>query len=445
MRLRKLILTLSVGVILLASCAAPSVAPAPTPMPTPEETPTPTPAPTPTAPSPPTLELSQVKVACHYENVPSGWVRQQARIINALKETKTDFLWRGFFKYFPCPVKCSQFQQPDMVQMCERQGNSYELLENAISKIKEELPSLIFCAGVSAPTIGKKPGRCEWNPKTGERIERPELWELATDPGKWGINMSKERWQYEYAKRWEWVPKDLDYNLFDWQTPDGYCPDITNPRYQELLLGWMQGLVDAGADAIWIDLLFDQATEFCRIIGLDANHPAVRESCEAACKIVDEIHKYGHLKGRHIYVGSWALPFDYPPPDFDFIVVAPEEREVKEMKLDEAKWDKELTTIKERHGNVPVFAFLDFLFTTDSQLGIFSQRLSREEQIEFLKIADDFFDRRGVIFAYPIRGGNMGSDATILSYGWLNLYDSQAPEFQTYDTIKELAQSKKRG
>ncbi len=44
MRLRKLILTLSVGVILLASCAAPSVAPAPE-----QATPTPTPTPTPTA------------------------------------------------------------------------------------------------------------------------------------------------------------------------------------------------------------------------------------------------------------------------------------------------------------------------------------------------------------------------------------------------------------
>ena len=49
MRLRKLILTLSVGVILLASCVAPSVAPAPEQAaPTPTPTPTPTPAPTPT-------------------------------------------------------------------------------------------------------------------------------------------------------------------------------------------------------------------------------------------------------------------------------------------------------------------------------------------------------------------------------------------------------------
>jgi len=31
-----------------------------------------------------------------------------------------------------------------------------------------------------------------------------------------------------------------------------------------------------------------------------------------------------------------------------------------------------------------------------------------------------------------------------LSYGKFNWYDSLAPEFQTYETIKDLAQNKKR-
>gem|GEM_PF-2773576 len=37
----------------------------------------------------------------------------------------------------------------------------------------------------------------------------------------------------------------------------------------------------------------------------------------------------------------------------------------------------------------------------------------------------------------------MGVDATILSFGVSRVYDSLAPEFETYETIKELAQSKK--
>ena len=74
MRLRKLILTLSVGVILLTSCAAPSVAPAPeqaTPTPTPTPAPTPTPTPTPTpeptpAPTPPLAIIPQEILASHF-------------------------------------------------------------------------------------------------------------------------------------------------------------------------------------------------------------------------------------------------------------------------------------------------------------------------------------------------------------------------------------------
>lgn len=405
-----------------------------------------TPMPTPTAPSPARLELPQVKVACEYDNVASGDASSATaeRIINALKETKVDFVFRGFFKWAPCPVKCSQFQQPDMVRQCENSGSSYELLENALSKIKEELPSVIFCLGVSAGRMGEKPARIEWNPKTGECIEQPELWAMATDPGKWGIDMSKERFQYEYSKSFHRIPKDLDYDHFDWQTPDAYCPDITNPRYQELLVSWAQGLIDAGADAIEVDLLFMQA-KWLKSITHDENHPAVKESYEAACKIVDEIHKYGRLQGKDIYVGSWpVLSFNYPAPDFDFVVTSPERREVNSMILDEAKWDRELAAIKNKHGNITVFTFLDTMATTDSQMGIFSQRLSSEEQMKFLKIADDFFEGKGVIFVYPVHGGSMGRDATILSYGYSALYDSKAPEFQTHDTIKELALSKKQ-
>ncbi|MFC1904938.1 hypothetical protein ACFLXT_04170 [Chloroflexota bacterium] len=61
------------------------------------------PVPTLTVPSPTTLELSQAKVACLYESVISGGgsSRTMKRIINILKETKTDFVDRGFFKHMP--------------------------------------------------------------------------------------------------------------------------------------------------------------------------------------------------------------------------------------------------------------------------------------------------------------------------------------------------------
>jgi hypothetical protein len=49
------------------------------------------------------------------------------------------------------------------------------------------------------------------------------------------------------------------------------------------------------------------------------------------------------------------------------------------------------------------------------------------------------FSKKRIIFVYPVHGGWMGDKAEIRSYGKSRVYDSLAPEFQTYETIKELA------
>ncbi len=49
---------------------------------------------------------------------------------------------------------------------------------------------------------------------------------------------------------------------------------------------------------------------------------------------------------------------------------------------------------------------------------------------------------RGVIFIYPIHGGFMGKGATKLSYGKYKTYNSIY--FETYETIKKLAQDKSK-
>jgi len=56
-----------------------------------------------------------------------------------------------------------------------------------------------------------------------------------------------------------------------------------------------------------------------------------------------------------------------------------------------------------------------------------------------------FFSKKGVIFIYPLYGGDMRRLGLVkkFSYGRYNWYDSLAPEFETYDTMKELAQKKK--
>lgn len=387
-------------------------------------------------------KILHVKSASLYERVTEGAIfnRNIDDTVNLLNDTKTDFVLRGFWVWTQAPNTCNQFSSQEIKQRCELGGYSYEHLDRAISIIKVRMPDIIFSGAIPAQIIAKE---VTWNPKTEEIIRYPDTWALALDPGKWKINKSKERFQCEFGKTHLWVSEDFNCDFYDPGKVPAYYPDITNPKFEELLLSWAQRQIDAGADAIWIDMLFYQAGMFARITN-DVNHLAVKESYESASRIVDEIHAYGATKGKYIYVGGWATVamYPYPPPDFDFVTVSPSIEEVKEMRFSEKKWNEGLATVKKKFGNIPILAFIDWAPTANTQLGIFSQNLSKEEQREFLKIADDFFTKKGVIFVYPIHGGWMGEDASILSFGQSKVYDSLAPEFETYETIKELARNK---
>ena len=384
--------------------------------------------------------LSQVK-AILYERVGDGKLinRSIEDEIRIFKETKADFIFRAFWRWNPCPEKCEDLPA-EKREVCELRGYSYSHLEKSISKIKSEIPDIIICGAIPAQIIHKN---AVWNPKSREIIRYPETWELALDPSKWGINMSKEEFQCRFAKTHLWIPNNLDCKDYTPEIASAYFPDITNEKFQELLLSWAERQIDAGADAIWIDMLFKQASILYKLTN-DFNHTAVKESYEAARKIVNEIHEYGKDKGKKILVGSWATPvyFPYTEPKLDFVTISPSSKEVREMRLDEEKWNERLKLIRGKFGDIPVFAFIDWASTIKTPLGQFSQNLSKEEQREFLKIADRFFTQKGVIFVYPVHGGFMGRDAKILSFGKLKIYDSLAPEFHTYETIKELAQNK---
>ncbi|MBU4246027.1 MAG: hypothetical protein KKE71_03200, partial [Nanoarchaeota archaeon] len=63
-------------------------------------------------------------------------------------------------------------------------------------------------------------------------------------------------------------------------------------------------------------------------------------------------------------------------------------------------------------------------------------------QSGLLQTLDDSFAKNGVNFIYPLHGGYMGPSAKRLAFGKYRNYDSLAPEFNTYETIKELANKK---
>ncbi|MDD5596101.1 MAG: hypothetical protein PHY94_07675 [Candidatus Omnitrophica bacterium] len=411
--------------------------------------------------------LSQVKVASLYENITDGVPigRSIDETIGILKETKTDLIFRGFWKWTPVvdspdniPAQLFELAgdknitPKQLSDTFRRNGHYYQELKRWISAIKKEIPEIIFIGAIPAQTLS----RIEVNPITGRVYTTGETWQMALDPAKWGIERNGKPVTKEQFQKWFYGIHPFGGKVeggYDWHKVQAYFPDITNPKFQELLLSWAKKQIDCGADGIWIDMLYQQATRLAQITG-DMYHPSVRESVAAASKIVDEIHKYGKSRGKYIYVGTWDGPFvatelftgkefPYSGEDLDFITASPLNKEILEKKINELRWTKETAIIKRIYGEIPVFSFIDWAFD-ESQTVIFSQKLSKEEQREVLNTFDESFAKMGINFIYPVHGGYMGRGeiSTNLAWGKYRIYDALAPEFQTYNTIKELANRK---
>jgi len=357
------------------------------------------------------MELSEVKVAILY-----GVVIDKMRSINdinvILKELEADLLFLGYFRWRGMAT-------------VERQTDVYGMLKKCIQQIKEENPDLIFVGGLAVQELN----RIEYDPYHKRMIPEEEVWQMALNPKKYGFNMTR----IEFHKSYWRVPGDENY-IF---------PDIIDPKFQDLILSFAKAQIDAGVDALWLDGLFWQAEVFYRLVGR-REHKAIEEALKAAEKIVLKIKEYAESKGRKIWIGSNAqIDLPYPTPKLDFVTVSPTVAEIREKRLDEDRWRRMISKIKEKHGEIPIFALIEWSYPAaplarDIPLGVFSQHLSREEQRELIRSLDKFFKEKGIIFIYPVHGGFIGRDATKLAFSSYYKYDALAPEFQTYEQIKEL-------
>ena len=408
---------------------------------------------------PPPRNISQIRVANQYRYVTDGKVinRSLDDVIKILKETKADFLFQGWMTQKPCPDRCSDLPTKEERETCALFGYSYQHLAEAILKIKKGLPDIIFCGGTQAEYLyPEEVGKSRLILEPGDR---DKAWKMALNSEKWGINVSRRDFQCYWARRWgdvgknEPCPNEEELK----QRMEKYFPDLTNPEFQKIFLERIYKQIDAGVDAIWIDMLYMQA-RLMEELTKDPNHPAVKESYEAAREIVNKIHEYGKRNGKYIYVITWvavkdkdsiiSVPKEYV--NVDAAMVSPSSNEIKDKStgkianFNEKLWDELVKKIKEEY-RIPIFARIDYGGPGRTQLYVFSQELSKEEAREFLRKADEFFSKKGIIFIYPVHGGDMGRKELVkkLSYGKFNWYDSLAPEFETYETIKELAQSKR--
>ncbi|MCD6239339.1 MAG: hypothetical protein J7K51_08505 [Thermotogae bacterium] len=138
-----------------------------------------------------------------------------------------------------------------------------------------------------------------------------------------------------------------------------------------------------------------------------------------------------------------GIPKDFYPK-LDFVTMSPSAKDVENKKLNKDKWQQKIKLTKEIYGDdITITGFIDWAFTKDTPLGVFSQTLSIEEQRKVLRTFGQFFTENGIIFAYPVHGEFMGRDATKLAFGKYSKYDALAPEFETYNTIKRLSQGRK--
>ena len=97
-------------------------------------------------------DLTEIKVASIYERVTDGMYyinRSIDDVINILKETKTEFIFRAWWRWSPCPESQNVTLPPEYpsnyVEEATKRGFTYEHLEDAVDEIKKEIPDTIFC------------------------------------------------------------------------------------------------------------------------------------------------------------------------------------------------------------------------------------------------------------------------------------------------------------
>ncbi len=378
------------------------------------------------------LHISEIKNAILYERLNDNSPKRTiAEHIKILQETNTQLILRAYFRWNPLD-NCNIFTDQSQKDYCLSQGATFAEMLSTNSEIKNALPNILIIGAIPAQRVRKAitPTLADYNDYTSTILTPAETEVMALDPLKWGItSITKAELQTQLT-------------TISGLGGDAWFPDITNVDVQNLLLDWAKRQIDSGVDGIWIDLLYFQTMEMYSITN-NINHPSVLQSFAGSNKLIDDIHTYGNSTGRTIYVGSWAseagpLSKAYNvKTNLDFLTVTPSSSEVTNQKMDAATWDTKLSDLRKIYPDTPIFAFLD---STDDNAPIakFSQFLTSQQQNQFLIHTNEFFKSRNIIFAFPVHGLYIGQSATKLSYGIYNIYDSKAPEFNTYGTIKQL-------
>lgn len=402
-------------------------------------------------------DLGQVKVVAEYTSI-NSWTtsinRSVAEVIGELEELNTDFIFLGFRYQYAVPESPEEppgFFTLDELDLAMQNGYTFSQLKDAISELHRKMPAVIFTAGLGIEFFYAR----DRDPITGVAIDNEKAWSLALDPAEYGLPLSKEAFQCEYGKRKGTFPDASDCSKFDPTKVDVFWPDLNKAAVHDLFLNKARKLIECGADSIWIDMLFTQCEHLLKLTS-DINHPAIQQSFESGRRLVDDIRALTNPNGRPTFVGSWIIVLledqkvsapPYPAPNYDYTVLTPSGQEVSDLKFNEGLWLEALSVTRGYLGqNIPIIARIDVGFK-DSPAHVFSQHLSRDRQLDFLKTMDKFLADNRVLFSFPVSGLFMGpwdlGEKKTFAFDSHPVYDSLAPEFQSFDTLKELAAGRK--
>jgi len=321
-----------------------------------------------------------------------------------------------------------------------RYGLTYSHLKMSINEVKSR-KNIEFSVVEHTQYVYKH----VWDPITLEPIKDTKP--MALDFSKWDLINPETKRKFDLrstqifcAKRMGIVQRELVVNGgMRWIT------DITNESFRKWIKSRLKRYKRLGVDTIHYDILFGHARVAYEVVkwmrdngyykGDPFNHPAVVDLYNAACKIVDIAKSLGFRV--ETWIGIYVRT-PYKMPKLDGVYMSPTSKEILKIKFDESRWRNFVKITKDKLGNVRLYSFIDNGGLDTYPMHALSQKLSPKLQCLFFTEWDKYMRDKGIIPVYPLHDGVMGATIIRKSFGKYPIYDATAPEFNTYDCIKNL-------